>query len=129
MEFVDLYDGDDGPVGTVKHGRFALAGQPMVAMDSAFKHGFGFNEAVSLQVMCADQAEVDRLWGTLAEGGEFGPCGWLKDRFGVSWQVVPEGLLPLLMGPDVAARDRALAALLGMGKLDLEALRWVYVGG
>lgn len=129
VDDVDTHDGSEDPAGTVKHGRFVLTGQPMAAMDSAYEHGFTFNEAVSLQVMCAEQDEVDRLWSRLGEGGEHGPCGWLKDRFGVSWQVVPEVLAAWLRSDDVAARERTFAAMLEMGKLDVEELRRAYDGG
>jgi len=99
-----------------------------VAMDSHFEHGFAFNEAVSLQVMCADQAEVDRYWGALSEGGTEGPCGWLKDRYGLSWQVVPRSIEEWIASPDEAARDRAFRALLGMKKLDVAGLRRAFEG-
>jgi predicted 3-demethylubiquinone-9 3-methyltransferase (glyoxalase superfamily) len=125
---VSRYEAGEGPVGSVKHGRFLLAGQDMVAMDSHFEHGFTFGEALSLQVMCADQAEVDRYWTVLSEGGEQGPCGWLKDRYGLSWQVVPRGIAEWMAGPDAAARDRAFRAMLGMRKLDVAALRAAFEG-
>lgn len=118
-----LYEAGEGPTGSVKHGRFVLAGQDMIAMDSHLEHGFGFTEAVSLQVMCEDQAEVDRYWAALSESGEPGPCGWLKDRFGLSWQVVPRGIAEWMASPDAAARDRAFTAMMGMGKPDIAALR------
>jgi predicted 3-demethylubiquinone-9 3-methyltransferase (glyoxalase superfamily) len=95
----------------------------MSAMDSPIDHGVTFNEAVSLQVMCKDQDEVDHYWNALSEGGEQGPCGWLKDRFGVSWQVVPMSVSEWLTSNDVAARDRAFQAMLEMKKLDIAALR------
>ena len=110
--------GRRGP-GTIKHGRFCLAGQPMAAMDSHIDHGFTFNEGVSFQVLCADQAEVDHYWAALCEGGAPGRCGWLKDRFGVSWQVVPSQLAGRLTAD---AGGRVFKALLGMDKLDLDAL-------
>ena len=125
---VARYEATEGPVGSVKHGRFSLAGQDMIAMDSHLGHGFAFGEAVSLQVMCEDQAEVDGYWAALSEGGEQGPCGWLKDRFGLSWQVVPHGIREWMTSPDVAARDRAFTAMMGMRKPDVAALRAAFGG-
>jgi predicted 3-demethylubiquinone-9 3-methyltransferase (glyoxalase superfamily) len=122
------YEKGEGPEGWVKHGRFLLSGQDVVAMDSPIDHGFTFNEALSLQVMCADEAEVDRYWELLSEGGEKGRCGWLKDRFGLSWQVVPRAFLGWMESPDAAARDRAFRAMLEMGKLDAAALRRAFEG-
>ncbi len=125
---VTRYEEGEGPVDSIKHGRFLLAGQDVVAMDSHFDHGFTFNEAASLQVTCADQAEVDRYWSALSEGGAPGPCGWLKDRYGLSWQVVPRGMADWMAGEDGAGRDRAFRAMLGMGKLDVAALRAAFEG-
>lgn len=125
---VERYAAGEGPEGTVKHGRFVLAGQEMTAMDSHIDHGVAFNEAVSLQVMCTDQDEVDRYWARLSEGGQPGPCGWLKDRFGVSWQIVPAQMIAWIASDDVAGRERAFAAMLQMQKLDLAALRAAFEG-
>src|SRR5690606_32646809 len=97
--------------------------QAMIAMDSHIEHGFTFDEGVSLQVMCADQRQVDRYWEALSEGGEQGPCGWLKDRFGLSWQVVPAAMTDWMTSDDPAGRERAFQAMLGMKKLDIAALR------
>jgi predicted 3-demethylubiquinone-9 3-methyltransferase (glyoxalase superfamily) len=126
---VARYAAGEGPEGTVKHGRFVLAGQDLVAMDSHLAHGITFNEALSLQVMCEDQATLDRFWTALGAGGVHGPCGWLKDRFGLSWQVVPAGIDRWMSGDDAAARDRAFAAMLTMGKLDIAALERAWAGG
>ena len=128
IEQIERYATGEGPVGTVKHGRFVLAGQPMVAMDSHIEHGFGFNEGLSLQVMCQDQRELDRFWRELSEGGEEGPCGWLKDRYGVSWQVVPEQIISWITSSDAVARDRAFAAVMKMKKLDIAAIEAAYQG-
>lgn len=128
IDGVERYAAGEGPQGTVKHGRFVLDGQEMVAMDSHVAHGFTFNEALSLQVMCDDQDELDRYWAALAEGGEHGPCGWLKDRFGLSWQVLPTAIARWMSGKDPAARDRAFQAMLQMSKLDIAALQRAYDG-
>lgn len=128
VEDIERYEAAEGPEGTVKHGRFSLDGQTLVAMDSHGDHRFGFNEAMSLQVMCDGQAEVDRFWHRLSEGGVPGPCGWLKDRFGISWQVVPKDIVTWMTSKDVRARDRAFAALLSMQKLDVAALQRAFQG-
>jgi predicted 3-demethylubiquinone-9 3-methyltransferase (glyoxalase superfamily) len=100
-----------------------LFDQWFAAMDSAAGHTFGFNEAISYNVECEDQAEVDRYWSALtAGGGADSMCGWLKDRFGFSWQIVPKRLGALLSDPDKGRADRALKAMLGMRKLDIAAL-------
>ena len=93
--------GEDGPPGVpgVKQGRVELAGQSLIVMDSPGEHAFGFNEAVSLQVLCDGQADIDHYWRELSSGGEPGQCGWLRDRFGVSWQVAPKRWLDWLGGP------------------------------
>ena len=112
---------EPGREGTVKHSQFSLAGAKFSIMDGPGEHAFGFNEAVSFVVTCQDQTEIDRCWTRLlADGGSESRCGWLKDRFGVSWQVIPSDLRAILGGPHGEA---AASALLGMGKLDVEALR------
>lgn len=114
-----------GEKGAIEDGRFWLAGQPFSATESAYPHPFTFSEAVSLSIDCADQAEVDRYWAALtANGGEPGPCGWLTDPFGVSWQVVPRRLTELMSDPDRARAGRVVQAMLQMSKIvvaDLEA--------
>jgi predicted 3-demethylubiquinone-9 3-methyltransferase (glyoxalase superfamily) len=128
IDSMERYAAGEGPPGTVKHGRFGLAGHEMVAMDSHVDHGVTFNEALSLQVMCEDQDEIDRYWTALSDGGEPGPCGWLKDRFGLSWQVVPTAIAEWMTSTDTAARDRAFEVMLQMKKLDIAALRRAYEG-
>lgn len=106
---------------------FTIAGRPFTALNGGPQ--FPFTEAVSFEIDCADQEEVDRYWDALVEGGgEHGPCGWLKDRFGVSWQVVPRQMGDCLAGPDAEGNRRAMEAMLGMGKLDVEGLRRAYEG-
>jgi predicted 3-demethylubiquinone-9 3-methyltransferase (glyoxalase superfamily) len=115
------YDGSTiDAKGTVQHAQFSLADETFMIMDSVEQHAFGFDEGASLVVTCKDQADVDRYWSALTEnGGEESVCGWLKDRFGVSWQIVPEAVGRLMAGP---AADRVMAALLQMRKLDIAAL-------
>ena len=108
------------PEGTVMTVSFELDGQSFVALNGGPE--FTFNEAVSFQVSCATQEEVDAFWSALSEGGEEGPCGWLKDRFGVSWQIVPRVLPELLGGSDPEASQRVMQAMLGMGKIDIAGL-------
>ena len=108
--------------GTVQHAQFRLGDDPMMVMDSGLEHGFGFNEAVSLMIDCADQVEIDRFWAALSVVPESEACGWMKDRFGVSWQVVSPRLDVMLADPDSARRDRVMEALLTMKKPDLAAL-------
>jgi predicted 3-demethylubiquinone-9 3-methyltransferase (glyoxalase superfamily) len=90
---------------------------------------FEYTHAVSFKIDCADQAEVDRLWDALsANGGQVERCGWLKDRFGVSWQIVPAALAKYLGGPDRAGAQRAMQAMLGMVKFDIAGLKKAYEG-
>ena len=109
-----------GPQGGVMTISFSLDGQEYVGLNGGPQ--FTFSEAVSFQIMCADQDEVDHYWNLLSEGGEQGPCGWLKDCFGLSWQVVPSMLPELIADPDPARAQRATQAMLGMGKLDIAEL-------
>ncbi len=108
------------PAGTVMTVDFVLDGQEFTAINGGPE--FTFNEALSLLIQCADQEEVDHYWSKLSEGGEEGPCGWLKDRYGLWWQVVPVGMEELLNDPDRARGQRAMRAMLQMGKIDLAAL-------
>ena len=108
------------PEGTVMTVSFELDGQKFVALNGGPQ--FTFNEAVSFQVMCESQDEVDTYWSKLSEGGEEGPCGWLKDRFSLSWQIVPTRLPELLEDPDREKSQRVMAAMLDMRKIDVEAL-------
>jgi predicted 3-demethylubiquinone-9 3-methyltransferase (glyoxalase superfamily) len=107
--------------GMVMTVEFELDGQRFVGINGGPQ--FKFDEAVSLQVDCEDQDEVDYYWERLSDGGEEGPCGWLKDRFGLSWQVVPAGMEELFADPDPERANRAMKAMLTMGKLDIAALR------
>lgn len=109
------------PAGTVMTVDFELDGLGFIALNGG--PDFPFTEAVSLQVNCETQEEVDRYWSVLSEGGEEGPCGWLKDRFGLSWQIIPVALSELLNDPDAAKAQRAMAAMLQMKKIDIAALR------
>jgi predicted 3-demethylubiquinone-9 3-methyltransferase (glyoxalase superfamily) len=114
-------DTPSGPAGMVLTVDFTLAGQQVQGLNGG--PGFRFKEAVSFVIECDDQAEVDRLWdGLLANGGEPGPCGWLKDQFGLSWQVVPRRLNELLDDPDQERARRAMDAMLKMGKIEVADL-------
>jgi len=116
--------------GTVKHLGFTLEGREFAAMDSAYGHKFGFNEAVSLLVRCEDQAEIDYYWDKLIEGGDpkAQVCGWLKDKFGVSWQVSPTILERMLQDPDKAKVERVTEAFLKMKKFDIGELERAFAG-
>jgi predicted 3-demethylubiquinone-9 3-methyltransferase (glyoxalase superfamily) len=122
------YTAERGPEGKIVHARFWLSGQPMIAMDSHEARGASFNEGLSFQVMCEDQATVDRYWAALSVGGKPGPCGWLTDRFGLSWQVVPTSITQWMTSSNSAARDRAFEVMLGMGKLDIAKLQAAFQG-
>src|SRR5262245_56377618 len=104
--------GEAGPrdAGTVMTVTFELSGRPFVALNGG--PDFTFNEAVSFQVVCESQDEVDYYWKALGDGGEEGPCGWLKDRFGLSWQIVPQALFDLIGSPDVETSQRVMQAML-----------------
>jgi len=109
------------PAGDVMTVEFELDGQRFVALNGGPE--FTFNEAVSFEIECQDQAEVDRYWSALtADGGEEGPCGWVKDKFGLSWQVTPRRLNELIADPDQSRGERAMAAMLQMKKIDIAAV-------
>ena len=115
--------------GKVAHATFSLAGQRFIAMDSGLEHKFTFTEATSLFVNCQGQEEVDRLWAQLtAGGGEESMCGWLKDRFGVSWQIVPTRLMELLSDEDAEKAERVTEAMLQMRKIEIADLEAAYKG-
>ncbi|MET8923520.1 VOC family protein [Streptomyces sp. NPDC004623] len=130
--YVSVFGGDSRiekvtrwPEGTESAGSvltvdFVLAGQEYLGLNGGPQ--FHFSEAVSLSVDCAGQEEVDRLWAKLTEGGEESMCGWLKDRYGLSWQIVPRALPELLGGPDRARAERAMKVMMGMRKLDVRTL-------
>ncbi len=109
------------PAGTVMTVEFELDGQRFVGINGGPE--FTFSEAVSFQINCETQEEVDYFWERLSAGGSEGQCGWLKDRYGLSWQVVPTGIEALFTDPDPERARRAMQAMLGMGKLDIAALR------
>jgi predicted 3-demethylubiquinone-9 3-methyltransferase (glyoxalase superfamily) len=120
--------GEAGPreAGTVMTVDFELNGQPFVALNGG--PDFKFTEAVSFVINCETQEEVDELWEKLSDGGEKGQCGWLKDRYGLSWQIVPTVLLELIGDPDRERAQRVMAAMMQMGKLEIEPLQRAYAG-
>jgi len=115
------------PEGSVMTVAFRLGGQDFVALNGGPE--FHFTEALSLMVNCENQDEVDHFWERLSEGGEQGPCGWLKDTFGVSWQVVPTALTEMLRDEDPKRAERVMAAMLQMKKIEIETLRQAYEQG
>ena len=122
--YPDAVEGQGGKVMTVQ---FELAGQEYIALNGG--PTFKFAEGISLLVNCETQEEIDTLWSKLtADGGKPGPCGWLTDKFGVSWQIVPSVLSKLIGGSDKAGAERATKAMLSMGKLDVGALQRAYDG-
>jgi predicted 3-demethylubiquinone-9 3-methyltransferase (glyoxalase superfamily) len=124
---VTHYHASSKRAGQVLTVEFDLDGERIVALNGGPE--FTLDEAFSLQVDCEDQAEIDHYWDALrAGGGQEGPCGWLKDRFGVSWQVVPKGMGELIADEEPERRDRVMEALMSMGKLDAAALRAAYDG-
>jgi predicted 3-demethylubiquinone-9 3-methyltransferase (glyoxalase superfamily) len=123
----NLIDGPSGKAGTVLVVEFTVAGQHFMAINGGMK--VEYTHAVSFKIDCADQAEVDRLWDALlAGGGKESRCGWLTDRYGVSWQIVPTALPKYIGGPDKAGAARAMHAMLGMVKLDIAGLKRAYEG-
>jgi predicted 3-demethylubiquinone-9 3-methyltransferase (glyoxalase superfamily) len=120
-------EGPDKP-GTIKHAGFALAGREFAAMDSAHEHSFGFNEAVSLMVHCDTQDQIDHLWNQLSAAPAAEQCGWLKDRYGVSWQIVPTAMDEMMKKADKEQLGRVTEAFLAMKKFDIAALERAFNG-
>ncbi len=118
---VNYPEGAPRPAGTVMIVEFVLDGQEYTAINGGPE--FTFDEAISFLIDCADQDEVDYYWSTLSEGGEEGPCGWLKDKYGLSWQVIPAEMAQVLSDPDEKRAQRAVKAMFGMKKIDLAALK------
>ncbi|HMM43402.1 MAG TPA: VOC family protein [Thermomicrobiales bacterium] len=125
-EILDIHRiGDEGQVLTTS---FRIAGQEYMALNGGPE--FRFSEATSFFVRCADQEEVDYFWNTLtADGGEESQCGWLKDKFGLSWQIIPNALVELVSDPDRERANRVMQALLQMTKIDIPTLERAYEGG
>jgi predicted 3-demethylubiquinone-9 3-methyltransferase (glyoxalase superfamily) len=120
-------EGGPGPAGEAVTAEFEIEGRKFLALNGGTPSNF--TESVSFVVDCADQEEVDRYWAALTDrGGAEGQCGWLKDRYGVSWQIVPSALGSLIGGPDPEGAQRAMQAMLGMRKLDVAALQEAYEG-
>lgn len=119
----DVHGKEAGSVMTVA---FELDGQAFIALNGGPQ--IKFNEAISFQVLCETQDEIDHYWGKLTQGGSEGPCGWLKDKYGVSWQVVPSTLPQMMSDADAAGKERVMNALLHMKKFDLAALQRAHSG-
>jgi predicted 3-demethylubiquinone-9 3-methyltransferase (glyoxalase superfamily) len=119
-------EGSPRPVGSVLMVEFEIDGQRFQALNGGPQ--FVFTEAISLSIACETQAEIDHLWAALSDGGAPSQCGWLKDKFGLSWQIVPTELAELLQPGDPVRSGRVSTALMGMDKLDIAALRRAYEG-
>ena len=120
-------DAGPGPKGSLMTATFEVAGQEFMALNGG--PSFGFAQGISLFVDCETQEEVDDLWEKLSEGGEKGPCGWLTDKFGVSWQIIPRTLGELLGDEDAEKSRRVMEAMLQMSKIEIEGLRRAYEAG
>ncbi len=116
------------PAGSVMMVDFELDGQEFTALNGG-PADFRFNEALSFIVNCASQDEVDYFWQRLGEGGEEGACGWLKDKYGVSWQIIPTAMNEMISDPDPEKSQRAMQAMLQMKKIDIATLERAYLGG
>jgi predicted 3-demethylubiquinone-9 3-methyltransferase (glyoxalase superfamily) len=119
-------EGGPGPKGMVMTATFQLDGQEFMALNGGPE--FPFTEAISFFVSCETQQEVDELWEKLSEGGEAGRCGWLKDKFGLSWQIIPTALGELLSDKDAGKAGRVMEAMLQMNKIDIQVLKRAYEG-
>jgi predicted 3-demethylubiquinone-9 3-methyltransferase (glyoxalase superfamily) len=119
-------DSPSGPAGSVKVVEFTLLGQPFVAFSAGPLDAF--NHSISFMVVCDDQPEIDRLWAALSQGGTVEQCGWLKDRYGLSWQIAPRVLGEMMKHPDRARAKRVAEAMLKMVKLDIEGLNKAFEG-
>jgi predicted 3-demethylubiquinone-9 3-methyltransferase (glyoxalase superfamily) len=115
-----------GPAGSVMAVEFELGGQKFVALNGGPE--FKFNPAISFQIFCGNQDELDYYWNRLSEGGQEVACGWLTDRYGVSWQVIPTGLVDMISDPDPEKAERTTKAMLAMTKLDIATLQKAYAG-
>jgi predicted 3-demethylubiquinone-9 3-methyltransferase (glyoxalase superfamily) len=119
-------DDEPGEAGEVMTATFEIEGQEFIALDGGPQ--FTFTPAISFFVSCETQAEVDELWAKLTDGGEESQCGWLKDKFGVSWQIIPTALMELMSDPDDEKSSRVMQAMLKMTKIDVQALQDAYDG-
>ncbi|HEY9289475.1 MAG TPA: VOC family protein [Candidatus Dormibacteraeota bacterium] len=126
LEISRFGEAGPGPAGSVMVVRFELEGQEFSALNGGPE--FHFSEAISFVIDCEDQQEVDYFWNALAQGGEEGPCGWLKDRYGLSWQVVPREMMQFFSSPEQEKAQRAVKAMLQMKKLDVAELRRAFNG-